>query len=193
MGQSEHRFKPENISKLMSQERYEKIQPEILMDALQIDENEVIADLGSGAGFFTIPLARRTKNKVFAVDIEPQMHIFLKEYAAEQTITNIKTIESNLNVIPLESNQVDKLLAAFVLHEVDDLEKTLQEISRTVKTSGKIMFIEVNAMETVSGPPLHIRIPSQKMKQLLEANHFTDIDIQSFNNDNYYVITGTRS
>ena len=45
------------------------------MDALQIGEGSVVADLGAGGGWFTVRLARRVgpNGRVYAEDIQPQM------------------------------------------------------------------------------------------------------------------------
>ena len=45
------------------------------MDALNIGEGSVVADLGAGSGWFTIRLARRVgpNGRVYAEDIQPQM------------------------------------------------------------------------------------------------------------------------
>ncbi|CQR47920.1 Ubiquinone/menaquinone biosynthesis C-methyltransferase UbiE [Paraliobacillus sp. PM-2] len=188
MDHSHKRFNPEQVNKLMSQERYQLLQPEKLIDHLEVKESDIVADLGSGAGFFTIPLAKQTEKVVYAIDIEPKMIELLREAASNQLITNINGIVSNLNQIPLEDRLVDKLMAAFVLHEVDHLQTTIREIARVTKSGGKVMFIEFEAKETESGPPVEIRISSSVMKQILKDNQFKNICIYSINSSHYMLI-----
>ncbi|MFB1050171.1 class I SAM-dependent methyltransferase [Paraliobacillus sp. JSM ZJ581] len=188
MEHSHKRFNPKQVNKLMSTERHQLLQPEKLIDTLSVKASDVVADLGSGAGFFTIPLAKQTKNSVYAIDIEPKMMQQLKESALNQSINNINELISNLNVIPLEDEMIDKVMAAFVLHEVDDLQTTIKEIARVTKQGGKVMVVEFEAKETESGPPLEIRIPSSTLEKLLQENHFENIASKSINESNYIVI-----
>ncbi|WP_182199952.1 class I SAM-dependent methyltransferase [Paraliobacillus salinarum] len=182
------RFNLDHVNKLMSNERYELLQPEKLIDNLSINENDVVADLGAGAGFFTIPAATQTNNAVYAIDIEPSMIQLLEEAASKQSISNINTIVSNLNVIPLADQILDKVISAFVLHEVDHLDTTIKEIARVTKHGGRIMLIDFKAIHTEAGPPLEIRIPSSKLVTLLKDHHFNNIITKEINDSNYMII-----
>lgn len=188
MDNLEKRFNPEKADKLMAEERYQLLQPEKLIRSLDIQQNDIIADLGAGTGFFTIPLAQMTTNPVYAIDIEPKMLVYLKEHALNHEITHINELESNLNTIPLADSSIDKLVAAFVLHEVADLDKTLQEIARVIKKGGKIMLVEFEATSTPTGPPVDIRIASIDLKRKLEYYSFYRVEIDSINDSNYRII-----
>ena len=52
-------FPPENLGLLEGPDRDAWQRPEQIMDALQIGESSVVADLGAGGGWFTVRLARR--------------------------------------------------------------------------------------------------------------------------------------
>src|SRR6476619_2248705 len=54
-----HLFPPENLGLLESPDRDAWQKPEQIMDALGIAEGSRVADIGAGAGWFTIRLARR--------------------------------------------------------------------------------------------------------------------------------------
>ncbi|MGX1899749.1 class I SAM-dependent methyltransferase [Thermolongibacillus altinsuensis] len=167
-----HRFKPEKASKLLDPKRYELLQPEKMVREFGIQKEDMVADLGAGNGFFTLPMALYAK-KVFAVDIEPKMLELLKERASEQGIENIELIESDLDHIRLEDDSVDKALAAFVLHEVPNLERTLTEIKRILKPNGTLLIIEWEAVESEMGPPIHERIASDVLAAKAKEHGFT--------------------
>ncbi|GGM19386.1 SAM-dependent methyltransferase [Paraliobacillus quinghaiensis] len=191
MAHHDKRFDPAKATKLMAAERYDKLQPEKLIDSLEIGETNSVADLGAGSGFFTIPMAERTKDTVYAIDIAPQMLEFLKDNALRNNTTNIAYIESNLDKIPLEDASVDRVMAAFVMHEVDDLEQTLLEIKRILKPNGKLGIVEFEAIESESGPPLAIRISRDKLADLLNRN-FGDINIEAINQINYLAVASKK-
>jgi hypothetical protein len=52
-------FSPKDLGLLEPPDREAWQKPEQVMDALQIAEDSVVADLGAGGGWFTIRLARR--------------------------------------------------------------------------------------------------------------------------------------
>ena len=47
------------IQNLLNTERIEELKPDEVVAALMLTENAIVADLGSGPGVFTIPLARQ--------------------------------------------------------------------------------------------------------------------------------------
>lgn len=84
-----HRFKPEKAEKLLDPKRRELIPPDKVMEILDVQKSDIVADLGAGNGYLTIPLAEQTGEVVYAVDIEPKMlellkaraeHVNLKKY-----------------------------------------------------------------------------------------------------------------
>ena len=70
-----HLFPPANLGLLESPDRDAWQKPEQIMDALGIAEGSKVADIGPGAGWFTIRLARRVgpNGLVYAEDVQRQM------------------------------------------------------------------------------------------------------------------------
>ena len=166
-----HRFNPDKADKLLDPKRRKSISPEKVITELKINKENVIADLGAGNGFFTIPLAMATEQVVYAVDIEEKMLNLLKENYISENIDNIQCVLSDLEDIRLEDGSVDKVLVAFVIHEIPNLKKALGEFKRILKPNGTLLILEWEAIEMEMGPPLHERIPSDKMKEILIENN----------------------
>lgn len=180
---TDKRFNPERAHKLMSADRRKKLPAEKVILHMNLDQNGSVADLGAGTGYFTIPLAKRTK-EVFAVDIEPKMLGMLKENAKKEQLENIHYVESDLDHIQLDDNSADNVMISFVIHEVPDVNQTLHEIRRILKPGGQLFMIEWEAIETESGPPLDHRIPSDDLTGSLEKNGFT-VELIQLNPENY--------
>src|SRR5215831_13941172 len=68
-------FPPERLGELEGPDRDAWQRPDQIMDALQIGEGSVVADVGAGGGWFTVRLAQRVgpTGQVYAEDIQPQM------------------------------------------------------------------------------------------------------------------------
>ena len=104
-------------------------------------------DVGSGMGFFTLPLAERTgpSGRVVAVDLQEKMLQGLMRRAqraglADRIETRLCTSDS-LGLKDLEGS-VDFALAFALLHEVPDRQKLLTEISRSMKPEGTFLLAE---------------------------------------------------
>jgi len=168
----EKKFNPDKAHILMSEDRKNMLQRDKLLKHLNVQTDDVIADLGAGTGFFTIPVAKYTKETVYAVDIEPKMLELLKENANTEQIENIHYVESDLDQIKLNDKSVNKVIISHVMHEVPSMERTINEIKRILQQEGQMLLVEWEAVETESGPPLHIRIPSAEMADILEKAGF---------------------
>ncbi|MEN1967235.1 methyltransferase domain-containing protein [Lentibacillus sp. N15] len=184
---SDKRFDPKKAASLFRDERKEMLPPEKIINHLQINTHDNVADLGAGNGYFAIPIAKRTKGKVYAVDVEPKMLAMLQENATKEGVDNIAYVESNLDYIQLADNAVNKIIIAFVMHEVPDVNQTLSEIKRILEPDGHMLILDWEAVETESGPPIHHRISSIEMKKILEQNGFTAVFID-INPENYGVL-----
>lgn len=175
------KFNPEKAHKLISEERKAILPPDKIIEYLEVEGNDVVADLGAGNGYFTIPIAKSTNNTVYAVDIEPKMLDMLRENAGKENIKNIDYVVSDLVEIKLEDASVNKAIVSMVIHEVSSIDHTLNDIKRILKPGGQLLLIEWKAIEMESGPPLHERIPAQDMVEILKnANYETElIDLNS--------------
>lgn len=169
---ADKRFDPEKAQSLMREERRKALPPEETIKHLQIDEHDTVADLGAGNGYFAIPIAKQTDNQVYAIDIEPKMLEMLKDNAAEAQVANIQYVESDLNRIQLDDDVANKVMISLVMHEVPNPDQTLEEIRRILQPAGKMLVIDWEAVEMEDGPPLHHRISSRTMKNVLERNGF---------------------
>ena len=65
----------EGVDWLFRETRVDEEQPEAMLDALKIPRGATVADVGAGAGYHSIRLARRVgpKGTVLATDVQPEM------------------------------------------------------------------------------------------------------------------------
>ena len=64
-------------------------QPQLILQKMDLRDGQVVADLGSGTGFFSRKMAREVapSGKVYAVDIQPQMLKLLESTLATTSST----------------------------------------------------------------------------------------------------------
>lgn len=167
-----HVFNSDKAGKLLEPERREKLPPDRILDLFGLNQGDTSADLGAGNGFFTVPMAKRTDKKVYAVDIEPKMLAELKVHAERENVDNIEYITGSLADTTLKDHSITKLFSSFVMHEVPNLKEVLNEMSRILTNDGKGLILDWEAVESEIGPPLHVRIPSGQLKEAFEDYGF---------------------
>jgi ubiquinone/menaquinone biosynthesis C-methylase UbiE len=166
-----HLFDPKNIAILEAEDRKIWENPEEILGEIRLSSNYVVADLGCGSGFFTLPLSHRVK-KVYGIDVQEEMLKFVAQKIRREKIGNVELLLSEDGTIPLENHSVDLLLSANTLHEFSNGENMVKEIRRVLKPSGKAVIVDFKKEETGFGPPVAIRISSEQAKRLFEKNGF---------------------
>jgi ubiquinone/menaquinone biosynthesis C-methylase UbiE len=127
----------DRVKFLMSQERKQQHNPQTILNEAGTTKGMTMADLGSGPGFFTIPMAQMTGEKglVYAADSDQTMLNGLKENIAKSEVNPniIKIINSDVCHTGIPKESVDLVLFANVLHEVENKKAFFQEVRRISK------------------------------------------------------------
>ena len=110
----------------------------------RVREGMVVLELGCGAGFFTTEIARLVgkSGKVIAADLQEGMLEIVRDKIRgtdmEGRIVLHKCAEDKIGV----TEKVDLALAFFMVHEVADKRKMLEEVKSLLKPDGSLYIIE---------------------------------------------------
>ena len=145
---------------LFRETRIEEEQPEAMLDALRIPPGATVADVGAGAGYHSIRLARRVgpKGTVLATDLQPEMIRMLKQNAEAAGVTNIKPLLCTSRNTMLPDGKVDLILMVDVYHECSDPERLLGDLRKALRPGGRLVLVEFRAED----PEVPIK-PEHKM------------------------------
>lgn len=105
---------------------------------------DVALDIGSGPGFFTIPLARKVGESglVVAVDIQPKMLEKTRRRAVRAGVAGrIRLHLATTESLGLDM-QSDFALVFWMAHEVEDLDRLFLEIRTALKPGGVALLVE---------------------------------------------------
>jgi ubiquinone/menaquinone biosynthesis C-methylase UbiE len=129
---------------LFRETRIEEEQPEAMLDALKIPRGATVADVGAGAGYHSIRLARRVgpAGTVLATDVQPEMLRMLKQNARAARVTNIKPLLCSQEDTMLPEGKVDLILMVDVYHECSDPEAVLQGLRKALRPGGRLVLVE---------------------------------------------------
>lgn len=109
-----------------------------------VREGLTALDLGCGTGFFSIPMAEMIgeSGRLIAVDVQEGMLEKFRDKIRgkdiEKRITLIRNEEDRIGI----SEEVDFILAFYVLHEVPDQNRYLEEIYAILKPKGNFLLVE---------------------------------------------------
>jgi SAM-dependent methyltransferase len=147
-------FPPENLGLLEGPDRAEWQKPEQIMDALAIADGAAVADIGAGAGWFTIRLARRVgpNGTVYAQDVQRQMLDAIRRRVSREGLRNVQTrlgAGSNPN---LPARSLDAVLVVDVYPEVEDRITFLRNLAAALKPNGRIGIVNYKLGQGGPGP-----------------------------------------
>jgi ubiquinone/menaquinone biosynthesis C-methylase UbiE len=109
-----------------------------------VEPGQTVADLGCGPGFFTLPLARMVgdRGRVIAVDLQPAMLAKLQARAERAGLAGRITLHGcEADSLGL-SEKIDAALAFYMLHEVPDQRRILNEVRSLLKPGGRFLLVE---------------------------------------------------
>jgi ubiquinone/menaquinone biosynthesis C-methylase UbiE len=165
-------FPPENLPELEGPDREIWQRPEQVMDALNIAEGDVVADLGAASGWFTIRLARRVgpNGKVYAEDIQPQMIEVIKRRLPRENVNNVETRLGTADDPKLPLGVLDAVLIVYAYREMDQPVTLLRNAARALKPDGRIGIVEFTKAGGGPGPPMDERVePERVIREASEA------------------------
>jgi SAM-dependent methyltransferase len=185
-----HRFDPRKVAKLESEERRRRLPPEKVLAKIGLKEGMVLADVGAGSGYFTLPAAEVVgpSGKVFALDLSEEMRNHLLAKNPPPPVEVLPCEESRL---PLADGVADRVLAAFVLHEARAPAEFLRELYRVARPGGRVAVLDWVPLEEEEGPPLEDRIAPEEARRLLRQAGFHPVEEEPFGGS-FYLLLGLK-
>ena len=152
--------------------RWFQERPDWILDALSIRPGMIVADVGAGTGYLTVPLAHRVGRNGFVVatDLQPNMlHTLLSRPNLPRNIKAVVSTPTNPN---LPANTFDLILLVDSYHEAPRPDLLLKGIRRALKPNGRLVIVEYRQEDQrVPIDTLH-RMSTRQVLLELHANRF---------------------
>jgi len=149
-------------------EREREEMPNKLIDILKLKAGDTVADIGVGTGYIAQRIAPKIgeTGTLHGIDIQQEMLDILQQKMSQAGITNVTGILGTITDPKLPPNSVDLALMVDVYHEFSHPYEMMQNICRSLKTGGRIAFIEYRAEDpNVPIKPLHKMTKLQILKE----------------------------
>ncbi len=171
-----------------ARDAYQK--PHDVIAALSLKEGERIADIGAGAGYFTLRFAHHVGKTgvVYAVDINPDMIVHLNERIRDAGVDNVRSILALPDDPLLPDRSVDRFFICETWHHIGNHARYLDLMKKMLRPGGQVVIIDFNDAQTPVGPPLSMRVPRGDVVREFEHNGFVLAREQTFLPYQYFLV-----
>ncbi len=154
-------------------EREKEENVSLLINNINIQPEDDIADIGAGSGYHVFKMAPIAKEgTVYAVDIQPEMLQAIEIKRKALDLKNIELIQGAEKTTNLPANSVDKILMVDVYHEFSFPVEMLASMKNALRKDGKIYLIEYRLEDSnIPIKTIHKMSEKQAVKEF-EANGF---------------------
>ena len=114
----------------------------LLVSSLNLKPNDDILEIGCGMGRFTLPLLEKSL-RITGIDLSLDMLERLRKFAGKNP--NLTLIKGDVDKLSSFTNKkFDAIIGFFILHHLENLDKSFESIHRRLKKNGQVGFIEPN-------------------------------------------------
>jgi ubiquinone/menaquinone biosynthesis C-methylase UbiE len=164
-----HTYDVDRADALEDPSRYEYVSVDELLGLLDPASDDVVADLGSGTGFYTDDVAPHV-GTLLAVDIQPAMHT---RYREKGLPANVAPVTATVDNLPFRDDSLDGAVSTMTFHEFATPE-ALAEVARVLRPGGKVGFADWSAAGVGrDGPPVAERFEASEARSMLAAAGLT--------------------
>lgn len=141
--------------------------PEEVVAALGLAPGDQIADLGSGGGYFTFPMAEGVgkTGHVYAVDVDESLLAYIAKQSEKRGLSQIETVLAPEDGLGLPDGSVDLIFLSNVFHHLPDPPDYFRRARSILRNGGRIAIIDFSGD---SFPRGHAT-PADEIQTQLEA------------------------
>ena len=113
---------------------------------LKLKPGDIVADIGSGSGSFSIPMAKAIAPNgiLYAVDIDQKMLDYVAERGKKEGVANLRTVLGEYDDPKLPVKDVDVAFFHRVLHMIEHRQAYLNATAKYLKPDGRVVVIDKN-------------------------------------------------
>ena len=150
-------------------EREEEERTDLVLPAIKLKPGDVVADIGSGTGYFSWRMAKAVGEKgvVYGVEIQQEMLDLMAQQMAKRKVTNVKGLLGTITDPKLPAAAVDLVIMVDVYHEFDHPFEMMENICKGLKSGGRVVFVEYRGEDpTVPIKLVHKMTEEQVKKEM---------------------------
>jgi len=161
--------------------------PDEVIGALQLAPDAVVADIGSGTGYFAVRFARALpKGRVYGADVEPNMARYLNERAARESLPNLSSHAASVDDPRLPA-PVDLAIVVDTYHHIPNREAYFRKVRGALKPRARVAIVDFK-LDSPVGPPRHARVPPEQVRTELERAGLRFVEAHAFLPHQFFLV-----
>lgn len=126
-----------------------------VVDALGLQEGDIVADIGAGTGLYSLLFAERVGpgGHVFAIDIEPLFLDLINRRAEDGSVSNISALLGRNDSITLPPQSLDVVFIADTYHYFSDRKALMMSVNAALKPGGKLYIVDYELLPGAENAP----------------------------------------
>ncbi|GAB5528115.1 MAG: hypothetical protein Roseis2KO_59870 [Roseivirga sp.] len=132
----------EQMTEFMGRDYWQK--PAILLELMDIQPAETVADLGCGTGYFSLKLIKQVgpDGKVIALDNDATKLNRLRLLKRYGSLEELEIVQNQPDDLKVAASSLDKIIIFNAYHEFSDVETLLAQCRAALKPGGKVYIID---------------------------------------------------
>ena len=120
------------------------LSPKQLIERLELKKNFIVLEIGPGPGYFSLKVAQYlTKGKLILADIQEEMLAYAKKRIDKKGLKNVQYKLCDGEKLEFNDESFDRVFMVTVIGEVQNKDKYISEIHRTLKKDGILSITEL--------------------------------------------------
>ncbi len=149
-------------------DRQTEEQPQKLVDALNLQPNDIVGDIGAGTGYISKLLSVQVPlGKVIAVDIQPEMITILNKRFSKTT--NIKAVLGEEQKSGLTAASINLAVMVDVYHEFNHPREMMEDLVTALQPNGRIVLAEYRGEDPFVFIKPHHKTTEKQIKKEMAA------------------------
>lgn len=161
---------PEGASWLDRGERAREERPDLVLEAMEIETDWVVADIGAASGYYSFRLSSRVpEGRVLAVDIQPELLQLIEERSALAGVDNVQAVLGTIEDPGLPESAVDAVLLVDSYHEFSHPREMMEAMVRALEPGGRVFLVEFRGEDAELPVPAVHKMTEAQARLELEA------------------------
>jgi len=164
---------------------------EQILQALNLQTGQRVADIGAGTGFFTLMMAGEVgpTGHVYAVDVAQNFVDAIRERAAAADLQNVSGVVNDQHSVQLAPASLDLAFISDTYHHFEQPRAMLAGIHRALKPGGEMVVIDFKRRPGLSSPWVleHVHAGEEQVIEEIEAMGFTLTERLDFMQTQYFL------
>ena len=182
------------IAMLESPQREAEQKPDEVIAALDLKAGETLADIGAGSGYFTFRFARKVgdSGRVYAVDINSDMIVYMNRYIRDKKVKNVTTVLSVPDDPLLPDVSINRFFICNTWHHVGNRPQYIALMKKMLKPGGQIVVMDYKKEQLPVGPPPDMKMAREEVIREMESGGFKLAKEHAFLPYQYFLVFSAR-